>query len=109
LVSNWMLERFRSDWLLANLPLLVLKLLQESTMSEWEILSRLHERFELYPSAHEFGRLEKSLLGKGYVSLERVPGGGKLQITTEGVRLLRRIEAEYRAVLTNAPRSTVAT
>jgi hypothetical protein len=32
------------------MPMLVLRFLRESSMSEWEILSRLHDRYELTPS-----------------------------------------------------------
>jgi hypothetical protein len=104
LVSTWMLQRFRSAWLAANLPLLVLRLLRESILSEWEILSRLHEKYGLNPTAHEFGRLEKWLLDKGFVSIEAHADGEKLQITTEGLGLLRRLEDEYRAVVENTGR-----
>jgi hypothetical protein len=102
MVSSWMLQRSRSAWLSANLPLLVLRLLRESSLSEWEVLSRLHSRYGLSPSAHEFGRLEKSLLGEGYARLDPWPGGDKLGITSEGLGLLRRLEEEHREVVAHA-------
>lgn len=102
MVSNWMLSRFRSAWLSQNLALLVLRLLKESGLSEWEILSALHSRYGLDPTAREFGKLEKELVGGGYVLLESDEGGGKLQITGAGISALSRLEEEYRMVVSNA-------
>jgi hypothetical protein len=99
-----MVQRSRGAWLSANLPLMVLRLLRESALSEWEILSRLHSSYGLSPSAQEFGRLEKSLVGEGYASVDSLVGGDKLQITAEGLRLLLRLEEEYRAVVASAGR-----
>ncbi len=99
-----MVQRSRWAWLSANLPLIVLRLLRESALSEWEILSRIHSSYGLSPSAHEFGRLEKSLVGEGYASVDSRLEGDKLQITTEGLRLLLRLEEEYRAVVASAGR-----
>jgi len=57
-----MLSRFRSAWLSENVPLLVLRLLNESALSEFEMLSRLHARYGLTPNSREFGRLKRTLL-----------------------------------------------
>lgn len=108
MVSIWILSRFRSAWLSENTPLLVLRLLRESTLSEWEILSRLHLRYGLNPSAREFGRLEKVLLRDGYAGFEPGLGENKLLITTAGLRLLLRLEEEYRAVVSNVKSSSGA-
>jgi hypothetical protein len=105
MVSNWMLSRFRSAWLSQNLVLLVLRLLKESGLSEWEILSALHSRYGLDPTAREFGKLEKELVGGGYVLLESGKDGSKLQITGAGINALRRLEEEYRMVVSNAVQS----
>jgi len=96
-----MLSRFRSAWLSQNLVLLVLRLLRESTLTEWEILSALHSRYGLDPTAREFGRLEKELVGGGYALLESGKEGSKLQITSTGMGALRRLEEEYRMVVSN--------
>jgi hypothetical protein len=102
MVSNWMVSRFRSAWLSQNLVLLVLRLLKESGLTEWEILSALHSRYGLDPTAREFGKLEKELVGGGYTLLEPCKEGSKLQITGAGVSALRRLEEEYRMVVSNA-------
>jgi hypothetical protein len=102
LVSNWMLQRFRAAWLSANLPLLVLRLLRVSTSSDWEILSFLHEKFGLTPTAKEFERLERSLIGKGYAILDPHPGS-RMQITAEGLRLLGRLEEDHSGLVASVP------
>lgn len=101
MVSSWVVSRFRTAWLSQNLAMLVLKLLRESSLSEWEVLSRLHARYGLSPSAREFGRLEKELLVDGFACLESGTGGSRLQITTTGCSLLRRLEREERDVAKN--------
>jgi len=101
-----MVTRFRSAWLIQNMDLLVLKLLRDSTLSEWEILSRLHSKYGLNPNAREFARLEKTLLGKGYASMDTAHRMSKLQITHRGLRLLRRLEEEYRSVVSEADPDT---
>ena len=112
MVSSWMLSRFRSAWLSQNLVLLVLRLLSESTLTEWEILSILHSRYGLSPNAREFGRLEKELQAHGYASFGTGSDGNKLQITTVGLRVLRRLEEEHRTVVSKVvqphPRASAA-
>jgi hypothetical protein len=100
-----MLSRFRSAWLSQNLVLIVLRLLTESSLTEWEILSILHSRYGLDPTAREFGRLGKELVGGGYALLESGNEGGKLQITSAGISALRRLEEEYLMVVANAVQS----
>lgn len=96
-----MLQRFRSAWLAENMPLLVLRLLRDSSLTEWEILSRLHSKYALTPTNREFGRLEKGLLGNGYVSIESEIGEDKLRITAKGAGLLVRLEDEYREIVSD--------
>ena len=99
MVSSWMLSRFRSAWLSENLALLVLRLLRGSTLSEWEILSALHSCYGMSPTAREFRRLERELVGEGYALVDPSRDGSKLRITTTGLSALRRLEAEHRAVV----------
>jgi hypothetical protein len=96
-----MVSRFRSAWLSQNLVLLVLRLLGESRLSEWEILSALHSRYGLSPTAREFGKLEKGLVSGGYALLESGKAGSRLQITSAGMTALRRLEEEHRMVVSN--------
>ena len=99
-----MVSRFRSAWLSQNLALLVLRLLRESTLTEWDILSRLHSRYGLGPSAHEFERLEKELIRGGYATLEASAGGSRLHITTTGLGLLVKLEDEYHIIVGDVTR-----
>jgi hypothetical protein len=101
MVSSWMVSRFRSSWLSQNLVLLVLRLLGESRLSEWEILSALHSRYGLDPTAREFGKLEKGLVSGGYALLESGRDCSRLQITSVGMTALRRLEEEHRMVVSN--------
>jgi hypothetical protein len=102
MVSSWMLSRFRTAWLSQNLALLVLRLLRNATLSEWEILSRLHSRYGLSPTALEFQRLERELILEGFALVASGDDGSKLQITTSGLKVLRALEEEYRAVVASA-------
>jgi hypothetical protein len=105
MVSSWMVSRFRSAWLSQNLVLLVLRLLRASTLSEWEILSTLHSRYGLNPSAREFQRLEKELVGEGYARVNSGKDGSTLNITTAGLGVLRRLEEEHRTLVSNVAQS----
>jgi hypothetical protein len=105
MVSSWMLSRFRSAWLSQNLALLVLRLLRGSTLSEWEILSTLHSRYGLNPTAREFERLEKELVGEGYALMNPGKDGSRLKITTAGLGALRRLEEEHRTVVSGVAQS----
>jgi len=92
-------ERFRAAWLSENMPLLVLRLLRHSALSELEILSRLQTTHGLSPSSCEFATLEDGLLGDGFVIVESGVGGNRLGITAAGIGLLRRLEDEYRDIV----------
>jgi CTP-dependent riboflavin kinase len=84
------------------LALLVLRLLNESTLSEWEILSSLHGRYGLNPNAREFGRLEKELLAQGYASVQVNDTGNTMRITASGRDVLQKLEREHREVVSKA-------
>jgi hypothetical protein len=104
MVSNWMLSRFRTAWMSQNLALLVLRLLRDSALSEWEILSRLHAKYGLNPTAREFERLERDLLGEGFALVASDDDGSKLKITTSGLKVLRTLEEEHRTVVSSVAR-----
>jgi len=104
MVSSWMLSRFRTAWLSQNLALLVLRLLRDSTLSEWEILTNLHARYGLDPTAREFEKLERDLLEDGFALLASDDDGSKLKITTSGLKVLRSLEEEHRAVVSSVAR-----
>jgi len=105
LESNWMMSRFRTAWLSENLPLFVLRLLRDTAMSEFEVLSRLHARYAMTPNSREFGCLKRAFMREGYARLEPGPEGDVLVVTASGVRLLRLLEDEHRAVVSNIIRS----
>ena len=106
MVSSWMLSRFRSAWLSQNLALLVLRLLRASSLSEWEILSKLHSHYGLNPTAREFERLEKNLVGGGYALIAPGKDGSRLIITTAGLGALRRLEEEHHQVVSSVSQSS---
>jgi len=93
------LQRFRSAFLHENLTLFVLMLIEDSEKREWEVLSELYARHRLTPSAGEFRRLLESLVGGGYASFEFTDGARRLRITRTGMKLLRSLEGEYRAIV----------
>ena len=97
-----MLHRFRSAFFHENLLLIVLRFLEASEASEWQVLDSLYARYRLTPSAREFRKLLGSLVNRGYVGFETVEGSRRLRITKSGMRLLRRLEEEYRAFVSNA-------
>jgi len=107
MVSSWMLSRFRSAWLSQNLALLVLRLLRESTLSEWEVLSKLHSRYGFDPTAREFERMEKELVVEGYALVNPGKDGNRLKITIAGLGALRRLEEEHRTVVSSVGRFQV--
>jgi hypothetical protein len=91
--------RIRSKLLDGNLPLIVLRLLRNVSMDKWEILDSIYHSFGISPDERELERLIKSFNDRGYL---QITGNGKrarLRIQTSGVRLLSRLEQEYRAIL----------
>ena len=103
-----MLHRFRTAFLRENLMLIVLGLLRESELGEWEILNLLHSRYASTPSAREFRRLSESMVSGGYVDLEWVGKTRKMRITNAGIELLQRLEQEYRAIVSKVNASSSA-
>ncbi len=96
--SSWISQRFRSAWLSANLPLIVLRTIRESGMSEWEIFASLHRRLGIVPDPRDFHRVRRALLGEGYVLLEQESGDRRMMITEEGFHLLSLLEREHWAM-----------
>jgi hypothetical protein len=99
-----MLHRFRSAFFHENLLLIVLGLLSESELSEWEILSSLFAKYESTPNDKEFRRLVESIVNGGYASFEGKVGNRKLRLNKRGITLLRRLKEEYRSVVSKTVR-----
>ena len=90
--ETWMLQRFRAAVLRESLMLIVMGLLAESPLSEWEVLDALHRRFTLTPTARDFHKLVIFVVGAGYADVEPSRGGRRLVITSRGKELFRRLE-----------------
>jgi hypothetical protein len=82
-----------------NLLLVVLRLLKESQLSEWEILDLLYSRYESTPSVKEFRKLTETLVEGGYASFIWENRTDKLQVSEAGITLLRRLEEEYDSII----------
>jgi hypothetical protein len=59
-----MVDRFRSMFFSESLLFIVLGLLKDAELSEWEILNLLYLRHESNPSAKEFQKLLDTLQGR---------------------------------------------
>lgn len=94
-----MLHRLRSAFLRENMLLIVLRLLREEDLSEWEILNMLHSQYGLTASHREFRRLYGLMTDGGYATVEPAGGGRRLRMTPAGANLLRRLEKEYLAIV----------
>lgn len=92
-------QRLRSAFLRGNSLVVVLRLLRGSDLSEWELLSTIHQRFGWAPEAKEFRRLCDLLLESGYADLVLSGQTRRLKITGEGAELLVRLEDHYRAIM----------
>jgi len=79
--------------------MLVLRLLRDSVTSEREILSQLQTTYGFSPSEGEFVRLEDYLLSKGFATVKSSERVNELAITAAGISLLRRLEDEYRVLV----------
>jgi len=99
LPTTWVLHRFRSAFFHENLMLIVLRLLEDSEPSEWEVLDSLYSRYRLTPNAKEFRRMLESLVSGGYVGFESAEGARRLRITKTGTKLLHSLEDEYRTIV----------
>jgi hypothetical protein len=99
--TTWLIHRLRSAFFHENLLLMVLGLLKDSELSEWEVLEILYSRYRLTPNAKEFRKLVESLVTGGYAGFETAEGARKLRITGKGIKLLRSLEGEYRAIVSH--------
>ena len=97
-----MLQRFRTAFLRENLVLLVLSTLKDHDRTEWEILDGLHSRYGFTPTVRDFRRTVNLLMNGGFATAEPSQNGGAMTITEGGLRLLQRLEAEYRDILLRA-------
>ena len=97
--STWMVQRLRSAFLRENTLLIVLRLLRDTGLSEWEILEILHSRYGSVPTAKEFRKLCELMVRGGYAEIEAGEAARRLQITRSGVKLLSRLEDEYQSML----------
>jgi hypothetical protein len=107
LPATWLIHRFRSALFHENLLLIVLGLLKDSELSEWEVQSLLYSRYRLTPAAKEFRKLVDLLVSEGFVTLEAARGTQKLRMTSAGMKLLRSLESEYRAIVSNISGSSL--
>lgn len=101
-----MLHRLRSSFLRENMLLIVLRLLREEDLSEWEILNLLHSQYGLTASPREFRRLCALMSNGGYATVEPVGTGRRLRMTPAGANLLRRLEKEYLAIVSGLEASS---
>lgn len=88
--------------------LFVLTLIEASEKSEWEVLDSLYSRFKLTPGGKEFRRILETLVGGGYVAFAPAGGTRNLRITSAGVKLLRRLQDEYKSIVSNIGEAQVS-
>ncbi len=98
-MSTWMQYKIRSRWFEGNLPLLILRLLRESPLGEWEILDSLFHSLRLQPNERELERLIKSFVRLGYLQVVRGRREPRLRINKAGLKLLSELEREQSAIL----------
>ena len=97
--ARWVIRGFRRAFLEENAILLILRLLRDSELSEWEVLDSLYSRYRLAPERNDFHLLLHSLVDGGFARYEEAEDSGRLNITRAGVELLHALEDEYRAVM----------
>ena len=98
-MSTWMQYKIRARWFQGNLPLIILKLLRESPLGEWEILDSLYHSLRLAPNEREFERLIKSFVRLGYLQVVFWRKEPRLRINKAGLKLLSELEREQYAIL----------
>jgi DNA-binding PadR family transcriptional regulator len=98
MAATWVTHRLRTALVHGNLMLIVLGLLADSELSEWELMNELFTRCASLPTSKEFRRLVDELVEGGYTSAAVEGGTRKLRITSHGRTLLRRLQDEYREV-----------
>ena len=107
MAATWVLHRFRSAFVQGNLALIVLRLLVDSEMSEWEVMNALYDRYGSSPTSKEFRRLVDELLEGAYATTVEVEETRKLRISNQGRRLFQRLEDEYRQVVSSLGEGSV--
>ena len=98
-MTTWMQYRIRTKWLEGNLLLILLKLLREGPLAQWEILDSLYHSFGLSPDERIFGELVQFLVSQGYLWIPAEGEVHQLQISRDGLKLLSEIEREYKAIV----------
>ena len=98
-MTSWMQYRIRTKWLEGNLLLILLRLLREGPLAQWEILDSLYRSFGLSPDERIFGELVQSLGSQGYLSIRGEGKRHQLQISRDGLKLLSELEKEYKAIV----------
>jgi DNA-binding PadR family transcriptional regulator len=101
MTTTWVIDRFRSVLFHENLLLIVLSLLKDSELGEWEIWSLLHSRYGTTPTAGDFRRILDTLTNGGYASSRWEGSTRKLRLNETGLLLHRRLDAEYRAIISS--------
>ena len=100
--SVWLFQRFRSEWVSANLSLIVLRALRRSSMTEWEVLAAIHAAYGFSPRRVDFGNLKSGLVQGGFVRISTEGHARRIEMTKTGGYLLDRLEAEYEALTASA-------
>src|ERR1700733_15068076 len=104
--TTWVIDRFRSVLFHENLLLIVLSLLKDSELGEWEIWSLLRSRYGTTLAgttlaAREFRKIVDTLIDGGYASSRWEGTTHKLRLNETGLVLHRRLEAEYQAIISS--------
>ena len=100
-MTSWVQYRIRSKWLGGNLLLVALRLLRERPLAEWEILDSLYHSFEFSPDEGEFKEFVQSLASEGLIQSSGDAEMNRLEISEEGLRLLHKLEKEYKEFPSN--------
>jgi DNA-binding PadR family transcriptional regulator len=99
--TTWVTDRFRSVLFHENMLLIVLSLLKDSELGEWEIWSLLRSRYGTTLAAREFRKILDTLIDEGYASSRWEGPTRKLRLNETGLVLHRRLEAEYQAIISS--------
>jgi DNA-binding PadR family transcriptional regulator len=108
MTTTWVTERFRSVLFHENLLLIVLSLLKDSELGEWELWSLLHSRYDTTPTTRDFRKTLDMLINDGYASSRWESNTRKLRLSETGLVLHRRLEAEYRAIILSIDKFSAA-
>jgi hypothetical protein len=99
LTTIWVIDKFRSLLFHENLLLIVLSMLKDCELSEWEIWRLLHSRYGTTPTAREFQKIIDIITDGAYAKCRWEGSIRKLQLSEAGLVLQRRLEEEYRAII----------